>query len=102
MRSLTIFALALLLLPAALFGQDKNLFDSLHAQLAYARSDTERSDILRALAQGLEESDTSAARNYAEQAYQYARQANNLSRMARYDLFVGRLFSRGGQYESAR
>ena len=100
-------ALPLLLILAALtssnvLAQDQQVFDSLHARLAYAKSDTERSDVLRSLAQALEETDTSAAHNYAEQAYQYARAAKDLSRMAKYDLFVGRLFSRGGQYESAR
>jgi signal transduction histidine kinase/DNA-binding NarL/FixJ family response regulator/HPt (histidine-containing phosphotransfer) domain-containing protein len=96
------FMLVTLLTAHELRAQDQHLFDSLHARLAYAKSDTERSDVLRALSQALEESDTSASRSYAEQAYQYARSAKNLSRMSRYDLFLGRLFSQEGRYDSAR
>src|SRR5438552_1835326 len=90
------------LAASAVQAQEQRLFDSLHARLAYARSDTERSDILRSLSVALEDADTSAAFSYAQQAYEYARSAKDKGRMARFDLFLGRRFSQEGRYDSAR
>ncbi len=83
-------------------AQEQKLFDSLHARLSYAHSDTEKSDILRALSVALEETDTSAASNYAAQSFEYARAARDEGRMAYFDLFMGKRFSQAGRYDSAR
>ncbi|MDP4198369.1 MAG: ATP-binding protein [Bacteroidota bacterium] len=100
-RQLSLICLLLFLVSTSR-AQEQKLFDSLHARLAYARSDAEKSDILRALSVALEETDTSATLGYATQSYEYARAARDQARMARFDLFMGKRFSQQGRYDSAR
>ncbi len=102
MKSFIVLLLLLAATAVRVTAQDQHYFDSLHAAYAYASEDTDKSDILLKLATALEDADTATALSYAVQSRDYAVKAHDGRRTARYDLFVARLYSNSGLYDSAR